>query len=261
MKKYFGYLGLVFIMVFSFYYTEQISMIVLNKNPLMQEIKKESSNYNVKSVNAEIKGDTIIPGINGLNVNARESFYGMQELDAFNQYFLIFDQKKPDISLSDNKDKLIIAGNPNVRQVSFILETENEVSEYLKSLEKKASILVSMDTYKDNNYFEMINNDIKGFKSLENNLNLDNINKHICVVNDNNKDLCIKAKNYLVSPSLKMTKSNYLDIKKSLKNGSIIVISENAALSDVKLLLKEIKYKDLELVSLSEIISEVNRTK
>ena len=36
MRKYYQYLGLALIMVFSFYYTEKIALIVLNKNPLMQ---------------------------------------------------------------------------------------------------------------------------------------------------------------------------------------------------------------------------------
>ena len=259
MKKYYGYFGLALIMVFSFYYTEQISTLVLNKNPLMMTIKEQADNYNVKSVNAEIVGENIIPGINGLYVNSRESFYAMQSEDIFNEYYLVFEQKKPDVTLEDNKDKLIISGNPNIRQVTLILETENEVSEYLKLNEFKASLLVDMNTYKDKNYFESLNNETIGFKSLENNLTLNKENKHICVVNTDNKDICQKHKNYLVSPSLRLNNSNLLDVKKNLKNGSIIVIGDTAGLSDVKLLLKEIKYKDLELVYLSELISEVNK--
>lgn len=261
MKKYYGYFGLALIMVFSFYYTEQISTLVLNKNPLMMTIKEQADNYNVKSVNAEIRGENIIPGINGLYVNSRESFYAMQSEDIFNEYYLVFEQKKPDVTLEDNKDKLIISGNPNIRQVTLILETENEVSEYLKLNEFKASLLVDMNTYKDKNYFESLNNETIGFKSLENNLTLNKENKHICVVNTDNKEICQKHKNYLVSPGLRLNNSNLLYIKKNLKNGSIIVIGDTATLSDVKLLLKEIKYKDLELVYLSELISEVNKTK
>ena len=261
MKKYYGYFGLALIMVFSFYYTEQISTLVLNKNPLMMTIKEQADNYNVKSVNAEIIGENIIPGINGLYVNSRESFYAMQSEDIFNEYYLVFEQKKPDVTLEDNKDKLIISGNPNIRQVTLILETENEVSEYLKLNEFKASLLVDMNTYKDKNYFESLNNETIGFKSLENNLTLNKENKHICVVNTDNKEICKKHKNYLVNPSLRLNNSNLLDIKKNLKNGSIIVIGDTATLSDVKILLKEIKYKDLELVYLSELISEVNKDK
>ena len=90
MRKYYQYLGLALIMVFSFYYTEKIALIVLNKNPLMQEINQEKVNYEEAFVNANIEGDYIIPGINGLMVNTRESFYNMQSLDAFNHYYLVF---------------------------------------------------------------------------------------------------------------------------------------------------------------------------
>lgn len=110
MRKYYQFLGLAIIMVFSFYYTEKIALIVLNKNPLMQSIHEEKENYEEEFVNAFIEGDYIIPGINGLEVNTRESFYNMQELDMFNEYYLVFDQVKPEISLQENKIKLFIKG-------------------------------------------------------------------------------------------------------------------------------------------------------
>ena len=47
-------------MVFSFYYTEEIATLVLNKNPLMIKINNEKNNYNIKSVNAIIDGNYII---------------------------------------------------------------------------------------------------------------------------------------------------------------------------------------------------------
>ena len=41
MRKYYQYFGLALIMIFSFYYTEKIALIVLNKNPLMQSIEEQ----------------------------------------------------------------------------------------------------------------------------------------------------------------------------------------------------------------------------
>ena len=43
MRKYYQYFGLALIMVFSFYYTDMIANIVLNKDPLMIEINKEKT--------------------------------------------------------------------------------------------------------------------------------------------------------------------------------------------------------------------------
>ena len=145
MRKYYQYLGLAIIMVFSFYYTEKIALIVLNKNPLMQSIHEEKDNYEEDFVNALIDGDYIIPGINGLEVNARESFYKMQELDTFNQYYLVFDQIKPEISLQDHKDKIIYQGNSKLKKVSLILSEEGEISEYLKANQYKANLLVNLN--------------------------------------------------------------------------------------------------------------------
>lgn len=256
MRKYYQYFGLALIMVFSFYYTEQISRLVMNKNPLMVTIHENADDYMVEAVSAVIDGEYITPGITGQKVNERESFYKMQSGEVFNKYFLVFDKIQPDLSLKDNKDKLIRHGNYKLNKVSFILEEENNIINYFKTNNISASLLVELDSYKKNSYFEAINNEIEGFKSLENNLNLNKENKHICVVNDLNKKLCMKAKNYLVEPELKLNTTNLLDIKKNIDNGSIIYINSDAKLEDVIYLIKEVKYKGLEIVKLSELISE-----
>lgn len=256
MKKYFEYFGLALIMVFSFYYTDKIANIVLNKNPLMVTIEKEKDNYNVKSVNAEVNGNFIVPGINGLEVNVKASFYQMQESRIFNAYFLVFNEILPDISLENNKDKIITKGNMKKKSVSLILEEENSLTEYLKNRNIKASLLINIDTYTKNNYFEIINNEVTNFKSLENMLNIAKENKHICLINDNNKDICLKNKNFLIKPGLILNSSNILEIKKNIDSGSIVLIKKNAKLEDLVLLLKEINYKDLKIVYLSELISE-----
>ena len=248
-------------MVFSFYYTEEIATLVLNKNPLMIKINNEKNNYNIKSVNAIIDGNYIIPGLNGLEVNARDSYYRMQNLDTFNEYFLVYDQIKPKISLNNNKDKIIKQGNKTQKKISLILEEYNDKAQYLENNKIPANILVTLDTYKKNNYFENINNDLSNFKSLENNLNLNKENKNICVLNYELKDICQKYRNYLVEPTIKLTNNNLITVKKSIQNGTIILISNNANLSDLKLIIKEINFKDLNIVPLSELISEENQTK
>lgn len=140
-------------MFFSFYYTEHIAGVVLNKNPLMQTIQKESENYRVECVNAIIYGDYITPGINGLEVNARESFYKMKQEDVFNQYFLVYDQVKPDLSLENNKDKIIQKGNSKLKKVSFVFELENEITDYFKEHSLKGSLLIYLDNYKKRKLF------------------------------------------------------------------------------------------------------------
>ena len=258
MRKYYPYFGLALVMVFSFYYTEKIALIVLNKNPLMQTIEEQKVDYEENYVNAVIEGDYIIPGINGLVVNTRESFYQMQDMDTFNHYYLVFEQVKPEVSLEDNKDKIIHQGNNKLKQISLILSSQSSISEYLQINHYKANLLVDIDSYEKGSYFEVINNEVNAFSSLENTLNLNKENKRICVIGEKNYDLCLKNKNYLVEPTLTLTNTNYIDVKNKLESGSIILIDSGAKLSDVKLLLKEIKYKDYDIVYLSELISEEN---
>ena len=245
-------------MIFSFYYTEKIALIVLNKNPLMQSIEEQKISYEEDYVNAVIDGDYIIPGINGLAVNTRESFYEMQEINTFNHYYLVFEQVKPEISLEDNKDKIIRKGNTKLKQVSLILSSESDISKYLQDNQYKADLLVDKSSYEKNSYFEVINHEVEAFSSLENTLNLNKENKRICVINEKNYDICLKNKNYLVEPTLILTSNNYIDVKNKLEKGSIILIDSQAILSDVKLLLKEINYKNYDIVYLSELISEEN---
>lgn len=259
MKKYYQYFGLALITIFSFYYTEQISLIVLNKNPLMKTIHEKADDYSVKSVNAEISGDSITPGINGLEINVKESFYLMQKEDVFNQYYLVFDQVKPNVSLEDHKDKIIRVGNRLLKRISFVLESEGEISKYFLQNHLPASLLATLSTYKQNSGFELINYEVEGFKSLENTLNLNKENKHLCIVHEENKQLCKKNKNYLIDPILKLNQTNVIEVKSKIGNGSIVFIGKNATLSDVKLILKEVQYKDLEVVFLSKMISEENK--
>lgn len=258
MRKYYQYLGLALIMVFSFYYTEKIALIVLNKNPLMQSINEQKEYYDVGYVNAVIEGDYIIPGINGLEVNARESFYQMQELNVFNEYYLVYEQVSPEVSLEDNKDKIVRQGNSKLKQVVLILSDISDISEYLRSNNYKADLLVDIDSYEKDSYFEVINNEIDAFDSLENTLNLNKENKNICVMNDRNYELCLKKEKYLVEPTITLNSTNYIDVKNKIDSGSIILIDSSARLSDAKLLLKEIKYKNYDIVYLSEMISEEN---
>ena len=67
--KYFRLLGIMSLLVFSFYLTDRVTELAINTNPLMQNIKSNMVNYEVKSVDAIIDNNTIIPGIKGKKIN------------------------------------------------------------------------------------------------------------------------------------------------------------------------------------------------
>ena len=124
------------------------------KDPIYESIEVIKEESNIDYVNAIIKDDNIIPGMNGLKVNTEKSFQKMKSFGAFNKYYLIFDQVKPEISLEDHKrqndTKMEIVKKV---MVSFILEENENIAKYLKENNIEASLLITKDTFKRDNYF------------------------------------------------------------------------------------------------------------
>ena len=178
---------------FSFYFTEKTAVLVRNQDPIMQAIKEASVELNHEAVNASITKDYIIPGINGSRINEIKSLMQMKENNVFNSLFLVTESVKPKVSLNDNKDKIIIKGNPKKGAVSFIIESKDTPSyTYLKSHNIQASLLTKSDTYAKDENLEQLNNDFENYKKLENKLNKAKTNTNICILNNYNKEICLK---------------------------------------------------------------------
>lgn len=257
MKKLYKPIGLFAIMLFSFYYTERIAVIMQNKSPIMQSINEVQEDYQVNPVNAIVDEKYVVPGIMGRMVNKTKSFVNMKAFGIFNEYYLIFDNVKPDISLEDNKDKIINSGNKTKKAVALILEEGNDaIKNYLKENKIKADLLIKESTYDNSNYFEQINNDSEKYKNVESLLNKNNHNKNICYIKEIEKEYCKKEQKYLVEETFFLGNSNIVEAKSKIESGAIILIKKNATLEHFKLLLKEINFKGLNIVLLSELISE-----
>ena len=256
MKNLFKYIGLSAVLLFSFYYTEKMSSIVINNSSLVMKINENSDAYKLEAVSAVIDDDYIIPGLNGQVVNVLKSYDKMKHLDDFHSYYLVFDTIKPDISLENNKNKIIKYGNRAKNAVSIIVQNNINILNYAK--EKKVAItrLVDKDTFDKVNWYDQINNDPVEYKKVENMLNNYNINKNICVINNHLLEICKKNKKYLVEPTITLNSYNLSTFKDDIKSGYIINISDDAELVDFKIMLRQIYYQDLEVISLSELIKE-----
>lgn len=242
-------------MFFSFYYTEKISNYVLEKNPLYQEINNNKKNYEITSVSAIIDNEYIIPGYNGLAVNVKDSYYNMKSFNTFNSFYLIFNDITPQISLEDNKDKIIIKGNPNKNSISFIIEEVPTIKEYFASNNIPCNLLVTMDNFEPSSSFELINNDAKNYQQIETLLDKNSINKNLCVINKNIEAICRDNQKYLIEP-ITITNSNFLTIKSNIESGNIYLIKNGTSLDNIKQLIKTINYKDIQITTLSNLISE-----
>lgn len=254
--KYFKLLGIMSLLVFSFYLTDFVTELAISSNPLMQSIKANSSSFYLKSVDAIIENNTIIPGIKGKKVNEMESFLNMKDFGSFNSNYLIYDYFSPNVSINDNKEKIIISGNKQIRQISFLIYNNKQILNYLNENKIKYSKMININDSFD--YKENINieSDASSFDDLDTLLNKNDLNKKICILNYSNIDKCRKKSYFIVNPSIVLKNSNYNNYIKEIDNGSIILIDDNLNLNNFILLLKKINSLDLKIVYLSEIIVE-----
>lgn len=249
-------LVIIILMLFSFYLSDKITGLAIMKNPIMQEINDTSETLTVMSKDAIIKDNTIIPGISGKKVDKEASFFKMKEFGSFNETFLIYESVKPDISLEDNKDKVIIHGNKSLRQVSIIIEDEENLIKYFNDSNIKVNVLSTLETNFNKDEYINSENTKEKFNDLDSLLKKNNLNKKICFLEYSNIEECIDNNYYLVSPSIIVTNTNTLKNKQSITNGSIILIDKNISEESLKIILNQIKYLDLNIVYLSELITE-----
>ena len=254
--KYFKYIGILSLLIFSFYLTDFATELAINSNPLMQSIKSESDSYLVMSVNATIENNTIIPGIKGKKVNEMESFINMKDFGAFNENHIIYDYFKPEISIEDNKDKVIISGNTTIRQISLLVDNNKEIINYLKKNNIKYSKLLSIDEEIDFDENINIESSKKKFNDLDTLLNKKNLNKKICILDYSNIENCMKKQYYIVKPNIIVKNDNIVNSLNSIDKGSIILIDDKLNINNLNLILKKISNLDLKIVYLSEIIKE-----
>lgn len=224
----------------------------------MQKIIKEKSNYETAPVNSIIQGNTIIPGIDGKMVDLHQSLIQMENFGAFNENYLVYSYQSPKVSLLDNMNKVIIKGNTLKNSVSIILEENSELENYLNNQKIKYTLLANLKTNL-NNEREYLNSylNYQDYSNLESLLNKNKYNKHICLINYNNYEYCLKKKYFLVSPTIE-TNSNIFETLNEIKSGSIILIKKSLPLTNLKLIIDEIKRQDLQIIYLSELINEKN---
>ena len=254
--KLFRNIGIIVIVMFSFFYTEKIANYVLENNELYQEIESVKDTYEIASVSAVIDGGYIIPGLNGQVVDIKDSYYNMKDMEAFNAYYLIYDDTYPKVSLNNNIDKIISRGNSLKNSVAFVLEYDANLINYFSDNNIAASVIVTLENFAKDLELEVLNGEVNNFNDLDSLLNKYNNNSNICYVTDSNLDVCRKNNKYLVKSDKVISNSNIIDIKNNIESGDIYYVSKSTDTKNIQLIINSILYKDLEIVSLSKLISE-----
>lgn len=281
MRKIFSIIGFISLIMVSFIYTEKIANMVIDKDELMMTIKEESKTYEIETVEAIIDNNTIIPGINGLKVNNKESYKQMKKYGLFNNNLLEFSEVSPKHKLKDNYDKYVISGNKEKNAVSLLfLVYENSdldsIINILKEKNIKANFFVDGYWFEKNNdrVYELINNGyVIGNLSYNLNYNdsafiwMDTILKRVgkqkqgfCyaeVENSQTLEICSLNKNFTIKPNL-VIKDNYMkNIKENLVSGSIISLEINTSLKqELPVIINYIHSKGYKIENLNELLSE-----
>lgn len=277
MKKTFEAIGIITLLIGSFMYKEEVSMTAKLSDNLLEEIKTKSINYKIKPIESIITNDTIIPGINGREVDIKKSYNKMKEIGYFNEKLLEYNKIIVKNPLKQNKDKYIISGNKNKKEIALIFKVTKEINSIIKTLNKnniKATIFVD-SAYLEKHHDYIINLIKKGYTigNLSKNedythpdfiwmktiiINTGYQKNNYCLTNKKNKKT---IKNCQIEDSYTILatplKNPFIDIKKSLSNGGIYVINtNNQSSNELENIIKYIKSKGYIIEPLETLLKE-----
>lgn len=272
MKK-IEYIGILLLFALSLIYLNKTTNILKDKDPIMQNIVHNANNYKIESVNAKINEDTIIPGTNGCVIDINKSYAKMKKINEYTDKMLKYKDLIPEITINNIYNKYIISGNETKRNVSIIININEEV--------EKLNTLLSTNKIKLNVFLdsEILKNDIVsinkeyikiyngGFNNnydditIEwmNDVIMENYNQSKYCINRNKNDdnllVCARNKMHTITPTINVTKSNIHTAKTQINNGSIIYFDEKN-IDNIITISDYIKSKGFKIVFLEELLSE-----
>ena len=279
LKKLFSRIGVICLVIFSFYYTNLTVNIIKGNDPIMKEIEQTKSKYEKDSINAVVSYNSIIPGANGIGVDINSSYTAMKRYGSFNDSLMVFNVVSPVISVTNIYDKFITSGNESKNLISLVFVINNysyltEIINILNSKSVKATFFIDKDIINDSfDLIKLLNDsgqEIELYSSDYNTKEIKMINKllkknkiedlRFCYSETDSQvtlDVCSKNKLHTIIPSIITNDYPYSDIKRNIKNGSIIKLSNNEeTLRELKYILNYINQKGFIPTTLKELIKE-----
>ena len=269
MKKILEYLGITILFGISLIYTENITNVVKNNDPIMKNIKSISDEYRVESVNAIVSDKDIVPGINGCEIDIDKSYEDMKKINTFTDKMLKYKDLIPEISITNIFDKYISSGNSKDRIVSIVVYIKDNVDKINEYSNIKLNLFLDSSILENGKVNLTQNKRIyNGGNNLKyddvivewmNDIILDNYNKPKYCLNkdrsDDNLVVCARNKMHTISPKLVVNNTNTYEIKKQVQNGSILYFEENS-ISKIKEMSDYLIKKGYNIVYLDELLSE-----
>lgn len=275
LKKILKVSAVLLLVGFSFFYTEKVTMIARNSDPIMMAIKKEESNKKVSNVNPVINNDEYIMGINGCEIDVDKSYSKMRSVGEFKEELIVMKETSNDKDLTN---KYVIGGNNKEKNVSLIFivnkDIDSSLTDYINQKNIKVNYFIdgkyleeNMITVKflsenNNIYYLGVNEEYSDEYMLYHNnligMNGTNESKY-CFTNDKNSDTLKLCNDYnMTTIKSYVIKDNvYKTIKDKLNNGVIFAVDSDN-IDEIKVSINYILSKGYNIVSLEDLLSEKN---
>lgn len=274
-KKIIQVSSILFLAGFSFFYTEKVTKIVRDSDPIMVQIKNVKNDLEVMGTDPIIIDDEYIAGISGCTIDIDKSYSKMKTVGEYKEELLVMSEMKVKKS---SKNKYIVSGNKKLKNVSiiFIVNSKEDmnITNFLKSKNISANFFIDReyleknissirDISKTNNIYYYGENGKYYDKYMIYDNNLINVNasngSKYCLVNDRNEatlKLCTEYDMYTIKSKF-INDDIFKNVKENLSNGSIMVFNSNN-IDDIKVSINYILSKGYNVVPLSTLLGENN---
>lgn len=280
MKNFFQIIGVIVLVIGSFVYTEEVSTTAKNTDELLQEIKKKSCNYKIDSSEAIIFEDTIIPGINGKEVNVDKSYKEMRKIGMFDEKLIIYNKMKINYSLDENLNKYIISGNPDKKEIALIFKVDNNddinsIVDVLNYYKVKGSFFVtSVFVEKNNELVLSLLSEEHTIGNLSNNgdytspdfvwmktvITTTSRQRNYCYLEEKNKkvlDICKYQNSRTIIPTKVIKKHPFVELKNNLTSGAMISFNVDSKIKkELKNIINYVESRGYKIVSLEKLLTE-----
>ena len=277
-KKFTQVFSILVLAGFSFFYTEKVTQIVRNNDPIMLKIKDAKKTISVAKIDPVINDDEYITGVNGCDIDVDKSYTKMKNVGEYKEELLVLSETVIDKKI---KNKYIISGNKNEKNVSIVFiikdKVNNNLVNYLNSRKVNANFFIEGNYLSKNivNIKELASNHSIYYlgtdgkysdKYMIYNNNLININtkneSNYCITDKKDEKLLKLCTDY----DMKTIKADYIEnnildtIKNNLTNGEIIVFNSEEE-EEIKISINYILSKGYNIVSLNNLLNESNNCK
>lgn len=264
MKK-IEYIGILFLFGLSLFYTDKISNIAKNNDPIMKSIIEIHDNNIIESVNAIINENEIIPGKSGCEVDINKSYRNMKEINYYNKSMIKYKDIIPEITINNIYDKYITSGNKSKKEIAIVVYIKENLEKLKELNDIKINVFINSNLinnikvngnekiYNGGNNLKYDNETIEFTNDLiESNYNKSNYCLNLDK-NENNLLVCSKNKMHSITP--KVIVKDIYNSKKEINNGSIIYFSEEN-IDKIKLIYDYLIKKGFNILYLDELLDE-----